>query len=205
MAGHHPGTTGLPSVERALLVFGRFPGVGRKSAQRMVYHLLRSGPGACELLIEAVSALRDRVGQCRECFNLAEGERCAICTDPEREAGQLCVVEEPADLWSMERAGVYRGLYHVLGGRLSPLDGIGPEQLHLAGLDRRLATGTIRELIVATNPTVQGEATAHLVVQMVAGRVAVVSRLAYGLPMGGELEYVDESTLYQAISGRRPW
>ncbi|MBF0423560.1 MAG: recombination protein RecR [Magnetococcales bacterium] len=194
---------GLPSVEKAILALSRFPGVGRKSAQRMVHFLLRGDGAAIEQLVHALESLRQSVGYCVDCHNLAEGERCWVCLDPGRNKSLLCVLEAPADLMAMERAGVFRGRYHVLGGRLSPLDGIGPEQLHLDSLKSRLQEGSIQEVVIATNPTVEGEATAHYVAQMSQPWVTRVTRLAYGLPMGGELEYLDESTLYQAMQGRR--
>ncbi|MBF0625156.1 MAG: recombination protein RecR [Magnetococcales bacterium] len=197
--------TGLPSVERVVSLFVRFPGVGRKSAQRMIHHLLRQGPEEMDQLIRSLEALRRNVRACRVCFNLAEAELCRICADPKREPDVICVLEEAADLMAIERAGLYRGLYHVLGGRLSPLDGMGPEELHLDALERRLREGQVREVVVATNPTVEGEATAHYVAQLAQPLVAKVTRLAYGLPMGGELEYLDESTLYQALAGRRDY
>ncbi|MEO5330492.1 MAG: recombination mediator RecR [Magnetococcus sp. YQC-5] len=193
----------LPSLERAVLLLARLPGIGPKSARRMVYHLLRQGSGATGELITALTLLRDNIRHCDICFNLAEGHRCWICDDPRRDAARICVVEEPSDLMAMEKAGIFKGLYHVLGGRLNPLDGVGPNELHLAALESRLTTGTVVELIVATNPTLEGEATAHFVAQLAEPLVPQVTRLAYGLPMGGELEYLDDSTLYQAMAGRR--
>ncbi|MBF0399229.1 MAG: recombination protein RecR [Magnetococcales bacterium] len=194
---------GLPSVERAVALFCRFPGIGRKSAQRMVHHLLRQGKEEVEQLLRALQDLADRVGQCVVCHNLAEGELCWICNNDRRDASLLCVVEESMDLLAIERAGLFNGYYHVLGGRLNPLGGMGPEQLNLTTLEARLRSGQTTELIIATNPTVEGEATAHYVAQMAAPLVARLTRLAYGMPMGGELEYLDESTLYQALAGRR--
>lgn len=194
---------GLPSVERAVALFCRFPGIGRKSAQRMVHHLLRQGKEEVEQLLRALQDLADHVGQCVVCHNLAEGELCWICGNDRRDASLLCVVEESMDLLAIERAGLFNGYYHVLGGRLNPLGGMGPEQLNLTTLEARLRSGRTTELIIATNPTVEGEATAHYVAQMAAPLVARLTRLAYGMPMGGELEYLDESTLYQALAGRR--
>ncbi|MBF0341246.1 MAG: recombination protein RecR [Magnetococcales bacterium] len=194
---------GLPSLERAVVVLSRFPGIGPKSARRMIYHLLRRGESAIQELIDVLEGVRDRIQSCRMCHNLSEESLCWICADPGRDGTRLCVVEEPADLLAMEKAGLFKGMYHVLGGRLSPLDGIGPDALHLASLEARLSVGTIVELVVATNPTLEGEATAHYVAQLAETCVPRVTRLAYGLPMGGELEYLDESTLYQAMAGRR--
>lgn len=194
---------GLPSLERAVLLLARFPGIGPKSARRMVYHLLRQGDEATHELIKALEGVRDNIRHCEICFNLAEERQCWICSDPRRDGSRICVVEEPSDLMAMEKAGLFKGLYHVLGGRLSPLDGVGPDELHMAALESRLLAGRVVELIVATNPTVEGEATAHFVAQLAEPLIPQVTRLAYGLPMGGELEYLDESTLYQAMAGRR--
>ncbi len=195
--------SGLPSVDKAILVLSRMPGIGRKSAQRMIQFLLRGDGSEIGQLLQALDDLRQRVGVCVDCHNLAEGERCWVCMDPLRNASLLCVVEEPADLLAMEKANIFRGRYHVLGGRLNPLSGIGPEQLRMESLRQRLQGGSVDELVIATNPTVEGEATAHYVAQLAQSSVARVTRLAYGLPMGGELEYLDESTLYQALEGRR--
>jgi recombination protein RecR len=194
---------GLPSLERMVTVLTRFPGVGRKSAQRMAFHLLRRGPEEIGQFVDALTALRANVRLCTLCHNLAEGEYCWVCADPRRDLTMLCVVEESADLMAIDRAGLFRGRYHVLGGRLSPLDGVGPDALHLDTLERRLRDGHVQEVVLATNPTVEGEATAHYVARIAQPHVARVTRLAYGLPMGGELEYLDESTLYQALAGRR--
>lgn len=194
---------GLPSVERAIAVFSRFPGVGRKSAQRMIYHLLRQGSGEVEQLLTSLKALQENVRSCRICHNLAEGDVCWVCEDPRRDNALLCVLEESSDLMAFEKAGFFNGTYHVLGGRLNPLDGVGPDQLHMHSLRHRLTNGSIKELVIATNPTVEGEATAHFVAQLAQTMDCKVTRLAFGLPMGGELEYLDESTLYQALTGRR--
>ncbi len=194
---------GLPTVERAVRVFSRFPGVGPKSAQRMIYHLLRAGRGDVEQLVASLTALKDNVKSCRVCHNMAEGDTCWVCDDPKRDDSLLCVLEESSDLLAFEKAGFFRGVYHVLGGRLNPLDGVGPDELYMESLRLRLEAGRIQELVIATNPTVEGEATAHFVAQMAHATGCKVTRLAYGLPMGGELEYLDESTLYQALAGRR--
>ncbi|MBF0262373.1 MAG: recombination protein RecR [Magnetococcales bacterium] len=200
---------GLPSLERAVVVLSRFPGVGPKSARRMVHHLLRRGHEETSALIAALEGVRDRIRDCVRCHNLAEEDPdveetvCWICLDPLRDRSRLCVVEEPSDLLAIEKAGLFKGLYHVLGGRLSPLDGVGPDALNLASLESRLAGEGFAELIVATNSTVEGEATAHFVARLSEPFVPCITRLAHGLPMGGELEYIDESTLYQAIIGRR--
>ncbi|MEO5368088.1 MAG: recombination mediator RecR [Magnetococcus sp. WYHC-3] len=196
---------GLPALGRTVELLARFPGIGRKSAWRMVNHLLKSGPDAIAQLEAGLMALRTEVGHCTCCGNLAQGPLCWICLDPARVGTQLCLVEDVADLLAMERSRVFRGRYHVLGGRLSPLDGQTPDTLNLAGLPGRLSTEGIEELVIATNPTVEGEATAHYVAQLVLPLGVRVTRPACGLPMGGELDYVDESTLHRAFEGRRPF
>lgn len=201
--GFGPKTVGLPSVERTVALFSRFPGIGQKSAQRLVYHLIRHGRDDVGQLVQALQTLSERVGHCARCHNLAESDLCWICDDPRRDAALLCVLEEPMDLLAVERAGFFRGLYHVLGGRLNPLGGMGPEDLTLVALEGRLREEPIEELIIATNSTVEGEATAHYLAHMARGQVRRVTRLAHGVPMGGELEYLDESTVYQALAGRR--
>lgn len=198
-----PLASGLPSVERTVSLFSRFPGVGPKSAQRMVHHLLRRGREEVGQLVDALQNLCDNVTLCSLCHNLAEGDLCWICASAQRDATVLCVLEEPLDLLAIEKAGLFDGRYHVLGGRLNPLGGVGPENLNLTTLESRLRTGGVLELILATNPTVEGEATAHYVAQMAHPLVQRITRLAHGIPMGGELEYLDESTLYQALAGRR--
>lgn len=196
-------TIALPSVDRAVALFSRFPGVGRKSAQRMVYFLLRQGEADTQQLVRSLQDMCDRVRHCSLCHSLAEDDLCGICQDPKRDGGILCVLEEPSDLLAIEKAGFFKGKYHVLGGRLNPLAGMGPETLNLATLEDRLRSNSVKELIIATNPNVEGEATAHYVAQLAQPLTSRITRLAYGMPMGGELEYLDESTLYQALSGRR--
>ncbi|MBF0308152.1 MAG: recombination protein RecR [Magnetococcales bacterium] len=199
------GIPGLPSLDRVALLLSRFPGVGRKSAQRMVHHLLRQGRGEIDTLVSALATMGERVRSCRICFNLAEEELCWVCNNPTRDGKVVCVVEESGDLMAIERAGIFQGVYHVLGGHLSPLEGLGPEELHVQALEVRLDRGEIDELILATNPTVAGEATAHYIAHLAQSRGVRLTRLAYGLPMGGELEYLDESTVYQALAWRREY
>lgn len=179
------------------------PGVGPKTAQRMTFHLLErereGGVRLAQALLEAV----ERVGHCRRCRTLTENEECRICASGSRDASQICVVESPADILAIEQATGYRGLYFVLMGRMSPIDGIGPEELGLALLDRRLADEPVSELIIATNPTVEGEATAHYLGQMASDHGIRSTRIAHGVPLGGELEYIDHSTLAHAFSGRQ--
>jgi recombination protein RecR len=179
------------------------PGVGPKSAQRMAYHLLqRDKPGAQRLAKSLAFAL-ERVRHCERCNNFSEDEICALCRSPRREASLLCVVETPADQLMMEQTQTYQGLYFVLLGRLSPLDGIGPKEVHLDRLLKRATDGVVKEVILATNFTVEGEATAHYVGELLSNRGVNVSRIARGLPVGGELEHVDTGTLAQAVLDRR--
>jgi len=179
------------------------PGVGPKSAQRMAFHLLeRDRPGAQHLADMLVSAV-DKVGHCSRCRTLSESEICHHCANPRRDDSQLCVVETPAEVLAIEQAIDYRGLYFVLGGRLSPLDGIGPKEIGLDLLEKRLAEDVVKEVILATNPTVEGEATAHYIGEMAHVKGIRATRIAHGVPLGGELEYVDGGTLSHAFMGRQ--
>ncbi len=179
------------------------PGVGPKSAQRMAFHLLERDRDGAARLTEALSAALDGIGRCERCRTLSEQPVCRICASPDPDARQLCIVESPADILVIEQATGYRGRYFVLLGRLSPLDGIGPEELGLERLEERLAEGEVAELIIATNPTVEGEATAHYLGEIAREAGVGASRLAHGVPLGGELEYVDSGTLAHAFSGRQ--
>lgn len=193
-----------PSLIQQLIdAFRVLPGVGPKSAQRMTYYLLERNRNGAATLSAALQQALDKVGHCEQCRNLSEHPVCDICSSSRRNDTLLCVVETPADVLSIEQAGVYQGKYFVLMGHLSPIDGIGPEQLGLDKLQHRLQQGDLQELILATNPTVEGEATAHFIQQMARQAGVAVSRLAQGLPMGGELEYTDSATLSQAFSARR--
>jgi recombination protein RecR len=194
---HSPQLTRLIDALRAL------PGVGPKTAQRMAFHLLQEGRGGARALAEALSASLDVVGRCRRCRMLTEGELCQICAAPHRDASLVCVVESPSDVVAVEQSGSFRGHYFVLMGHLSPLDGIGPEQLGVRELEGLLDEGQVRELILATNPTVEGEATAHFLGDLAVKRGIRASRIAHGVPIGGELEYVDGGTLAHALSGRQ--
>jgi recombination protein RecR len=189
---------------RALIdELGRLPGIGPKSAQRIAFHVLKVPDEDARRLADAIVAVKERTTLCAVCFNVAEiGQLCAVCDDDRRDAEVICVVEDPRDIVAVERTG-FKGRYHVLGGALSPLDGIGREQLKLTELLDRVREGAIREAIVCTNPTLEGEATAMLVAREVAPLGVVVSRLASGLPVGGDLEYADELTLGRALEGRR--
>lgn len=196
-------TAGSPLLAQLIDALRVLPGVGAKSAQRMAFHLLeRDRDGARRLAQKLVEAV-ERIGHCRECRTFSETEVCAICASPQRDRSQLCIVESPVDQLAIEQATGYRGLYFVLLGRLSPLDGIGPAELGLDQLAARLAAGEVQEVIVATNPTVEGEATAHLIAQICREARVRASRIAHGVPIGGELEFVDRGTLAHAFGGRQ--
>ena len=190
-----------PAVERLITELSKLPGIGPRTAQRLAFHILKVRPEEILPLAAAIVDVKEKIGFCRRCFNLAEGELCTICADARRDATLLCVVEQPADIVPIERTREYRGLYHVLGGALSPLDGVDPADLHVAELVERVANG-VDEVIVATNPTMTGEATALYIADLLPTGVRV-SRLASGLPVGGDLEYADELTLGRAFTGRR--
>jgi recombination protein RecR len=192
-----------PLIEQMVESRRCLPGVGRKTAQRMALHLLEREREAGMALAEALQAALEGVGHCRQCRNFSEQELCPICADPKRESTTICVLESPADVVAVEQSGSYRGLYFVLMGHLSPIDGIGPEDIGLDLLQERVRAGDIEELILATNPTVEGEATAFYLTDLVREDGVRVSRIAHGVPLGGELEYVDGSTLAHAFSGRR--
>lgn len=195
----------MSAIEELVAEFARLPGIGRKTAQRLTYYLLKQPHEDPARLARALAALRERVHACSRCGNLTEADPCGICADPRRDQTTICVVEEASDVLAIERAGEYRGVFHVLGGRLSPLDGVGPEQLNIAALVRRVENGGgVREVILATNPSVEGEATAHFLERIVRPFGTPISRLARGLPVGSELEYADGETIAQALSARRP-
>jgi recombination protein RecR len=181
----------------------RLPGIGRKTALRLTYHLLKQPPEQSRRLADSLVALAERVRPCARCFNLTEDELCSICRDPRRDAALICAVEEAADIGAIERAGEYRGQYHVLGGRLSPLDGVTPDDLTIPQLVRRVEGGEVREVILATNPSLEGEATALYVQRQLAAYPLSITRIARGLPVGGDLEYADGVTIAQALSARR--
>ncbi len=189
-------------LDQLIEAFRVLPGVGQKSAQRMAYHVLERERAGGQRLADALSAAVENIGHCARCRDFTEGEVCATCANASRDAHQLCAVESPADRLAIEQATGYRGLYFVLQGRLSPLDGIGPRELGLDSLAARLAEGEVQELIIATNPTVEGEATAHYLAQLARQHKVRPSRLAHGVPLGGELEYVDRGTLSHAFGSR---
>jgi recombination protein RecR len=192
------------AVQRLVDEFGRLPGIGPKTASRLVFHLLREPPQQSRDLAEALRELTESVVYCRRCFNIADASPCALCLDGGRDSGLLCVVEEPLDVAALERSHEYKGLYHVLHGTISPLQGIGPDDLRIRELVERLRTETVRELILATNPSLEGDATAMYVERAAhaAAPALRVTRLARGLPVGGDIEYADEVTLARAFEGR---
>jgi recombination protein RecR len=191
-----------PAVENLVAQLTRLPGIGTRTAQRLAFHLLSASKPEALALAEAIEDVKERVRFCRDCGNLTEEELCVICLDPRRDRTVVCVVEQPVDVVSLERTHEYRGLYHVLGGALSPLDGVDPSDLRVDELTRRVEAGEIIEVVLATNPNMNGEATAGYLAEKLRGRVRV-TRLASGLPVGGDLEYADEVTLGRALVGRR--
>src|SRR6478609_5369931 len=193
-----------PSAERLVTELERLPGVGRRTAQRLAFHLLRVPEPEALGLAEALRDVRERIGFCTTCYSLAEGDTCVTCADARRDRTQICVVETPSDVVPIERTASYRGLYHVLGGALSPIDGVDPGDLRIAELFARVEAGRgeLQEIVLATNPTMTGEATAAYIADRLRG-MERVTRLASGLPVGGDLEYADEVTLGRALSGRR--
>ena len=189
-------------IQRLITELSKLPGIGQRTAQRLAFHVLRASDDDALALADAIREVKEKVGLCEVCFNLAEGPRCTICEDERRDRELICVVEEPADVIPIERTHEFKGLYHVLGGALSPIDGIDPEDLKIAELGRRVEEGPVREVVIATNPTTTGEATAHHIADLLRDRVEI-TRLASGLPVGADLEHADEVTLGRAFSGRR--
>jgi recombination protein RecR len=190
-------------VERLITELSKLPSIGPKSAQRIAFHVVRGRPDDARALADALREVKERIKPCRRCFNLTEAEECDICTDARRDQLVICVVEDPYDIGSIERTGEYRGLYHVLGGALSPLDGVEPEDLRIAELVERVGKEGTQEIVVATNPNTTGEATALFIAQELKDTPVRVTALASGLPVGGDLEYADEVTLGRAFAGRR--
>jgi recombination protein RecR len=198
----------IEPVARLIEAFARLPGIGPKTAQRLTYHLLRAPDAEATALADALVAVRDQVVFCERCFNISDAPLCPICRDPGRDQARLCVVEEPLDVLALERTGEFKGLYHVLHGAISPIDGVGPERLKIRELLQRADAASregapFSEVIIATNPTLEGEATAMYLAERLEAVVGVVSRIARGLPVGGDLEYADEVTLIRALQGRR--
>jgi recombination protein RecR len=193
----------VSAIEELITELARLPGIGRKTAQRLTFHLLQQPSEFVGRLASALVAVGERVRPCEECGNLTEDQPCGICRDPRRDPAVLCVVEDASAVGLVDRATDFKGRYHVLGGRLSPLDGVGPEALRLDRLVRRVEEGSVREVILATNPSMEGEVTATYIQQLLAGHAVRVTRLARGLPMGGDLEYVDGVTLAHALVARQ--
>jgi len=193
----------VSALDDLVTELARLPGIGRKTAQRLAFHLLQQSGDRLTRLAQSLVTVAERVRPCDECGNLGEGERCEVCLDSRRDPGIICVVEEPSAVTILERSGEYRGRYHVLGGRIDPLGGVGPEALRLDRLVARVDAGGVREIILATNPSMEGEVTATYVQQLLAGRGVKVTRLARGLPVGGDLEYVDGVTLAHALTARQ--
>ena len=194
---------GGPEIDRLAALLARLPGLGPRSARRAVLHLLKQRDALMRPLAAALEQTAEAVQPCSVCGNLDTRDPCSVCTDPRRDRATLCVVEEVSDLWALERAGVFGGLYHVLGGTLSALDGVGPEDLRIASLVARVKAGGIGEVILATNATVDGQTTAHYVVDRLEDTGVTITRLALGVPVGGELDYLDEGTLGAALKSRR--
>lgn len=193
---------GPAPLSRLVAELSRLPGIGQRTAQRLAFHILRAPEEETTALSTAIREVKEKVGLCERCFNLSEGPLCRICSDPNRDQTTICVVEEPADVIPIERTHEYRGLYHVLGGALSPIDGIDASDIKVAELVRRVEEGDVREVVLATNPTTTGEATALHIADLLRGKAAI-TRLASGLPIGADLEHADEVTLGKALTGRR--
>ncbi len=193
----------MSAIDSLASELAKLPGIGRKTALRLTYHLLKQPSEQSKRLADALVILAERVKPCTQCFNLTEEAVCAICRDARRDPAIICAVEEASDIGAIERAGEFRGLYHVLGGRLSPLDGVGPEDLTIPQLETRVSGGIVREVIIATNPSIEGEATARYVQRKLSPNKLTVTRIARGLPVGGDLEYADGVTIAQALSARR--
>lgn len=192
-----------PEIERLIQLLGRLPGLGPRSARRVALHLLKKREVLMQPLSAALADAARAIRSCSTCGNLDTIDPCSICADPRRDRGLLCVVEDIGDLWAMERGKIFPGLYHVLGGTLSALDGIGPDELNVGSLLRRVKDGSVREVIVATNATVDGQTTAHYLAERLAGCAVPVTRLAHGVPVGGELDWLDDGTLATALKARR--
>jgi recombination protein RecR len=193
----------VSAIEELITELARLPGIGRKTAQRLTFHLLQQPPEQVGRLASVLASVTERVRPCQECGNLTEEQPCGICRDPRRDSGVVCVVEEPSTVAVVDRSTDFRGRYHVLGGHLSPLEGVGPESLRVDTLVQRVREGGVREVILATNPSMEGEVTATYIQQLLAGLGVRVTRLARGLPMGGDLEYIDGVTLAHALVARQ--
>ncbi|HUT58456.1 MAG TPA: recombination mediator RecR [Phycisphaerae bacterium] len=191
------------TIERLIEEFGKLPGIGARTAERLAFHVLKSTEDEAMGLARAIRDVKTRIRPCKQCHNLSEGELCAVCSDPRRDRSLICVVEQPKDLLAVESTGAYRGLYHVLMGQIAPLEGVGPEDLTIDALVARVKAGGVREVILATNPTISGDATALHIASLLEGAGVAVTRLARGLPTGGQIEYANKSILTDAITDRR--
>jgi recombination protein RecR len=194
---------GYPEALEALIrELGKLPGIGRKTAERLAFFILAQDEAAAQRLSQAITEAKQRIKQCKVCYNYSEEELCPICADPSRDRAVICVVSQPRELWKLEKTNEYRGLYHVLGGLISPVEGVGPEDLHIAALEERLKSGEIKEVILALDPKVEGEATAMFLARRIRPLGIRVTRIALGVPIGRDLELADELTLSQALRGR---
>ena len=193
-----------PAIDRLVASLRRLPGIGEKSATRLAFFLLGAPDAVVAELGDAIARLKQDTVLCERCFNLTDASPCGICRDAARDAGLLCVVEEPADLVAIERSGGFRGQYHVLGGTLSPIDGVGPDELRIGDLEKRVRDGSVREVVLATNPNAEGDATAHYIADRLRDAGVALTRIAYGMPLGGDLEYADHVTVGRSIEHRRP-
>lgn len=196
-------STYTPSVEDLIAKLTKLPGIGKKTAARLAFYILQSSHEDAQALARSILRVKERIGLCRMCFNIAEDDLCVICRNPQRDRSVLCVVEEPSDLMAIESTGIFKGLYHVLHGAIAPLDGIGPQELKIAELLARLSQGGIKEVIIATNPTIEGDATALYLAKIVKPKGITVTRIAQGIPAGGDIEYVDIKTMSRSLEGRR--
>ena len=194
----------ISDIDRLIQLLAKLPGLGPRSARRAALHLMKKRESLMQPLARALDDAAANIKSCSHCGNLDTADPCAVCTDPRRDASTLCVVADVADLWALERAAAYKGRYHVLGGTLSALDGIGPDQLSISGLVRRASDPGVKEVILATGATVDGQTTAHYIAERLAGLGVTISRLAHGVPVGGELDYLDDGTLTAALKARRP-
>jgi recombination protein RecR len=196
-------STYTPAVEDLIAKLAKLPGIGKKTAARLAFHILQSSQEDAQGLARSILQVKERIGLCHICFNIAEGQVCPICRNSQRDRSLLCVVEAPSDLMAIEATGIFKGLYHVLQGAIAPLDGIGPQELKIAELLERLKQGGVREVIIATNPTIEGDATALYLAKVVKPLRITVTRIAQGIPAGGDIEYVDIKTMSKSLEGRR--
>jgi recombination protein RecR len=192
-----------PAVEDLIAKLSKLPGIGKKTAARLAFHILQSSQEDAQALARSILRVKERIGLCRVCFNIAEEEICPICRNSQRDRSLLCVVETPSDLLAIEATGIFKGLYHVLHGAIAPLDGIGPQELKIAELLQRLGQGGVREMIIATNPTIEGDATSLYLAKVIKPMGITVTRIAQGIPAGGDIEYVDTKTMSRSLEGRR--